>query len=87
MSIWFRTIVRTVAFRFPMLLRAIRLVLSRAQKISEIKNVYSLLLELHSDTALQLPVLVEQNRKMLRELESLKLEVERLKKNQRTSRL
>jgi hypothetical protein len=86
MSIWLRTIMRTISFRFPLLLGAIRLVLNSATKIREIKNVDSLLLELHSDVALQLPVLVEQNRKMLRELELLKNEVESLKKYNETGR-
>jgi len=87
MPIWLRTIARSVAFRFPILLGAIRLMANGAQKIREIKRVDSLLLELHSDTAMQLPVLVEQNRKMLRELEALKLEVELLKKSQENGRI
>jgi hypothetical protein len=79
MATWFRVTARTIAFRFPIILGSIRIILNKAQKIREFKNVNSLLLELHSDTALQLPILVEQNRKMFRELELLKLEVKRMK--------
>lgn len=79
MITWFRVVARTIVFRYPLLLGAFRIISSKAQKFREFKNVKSLLEELHSDTALQLPLLVEQNRKMFRDVESLKLEIERLK--------
>lgn len=79
MATWLRVTARTIAFRFPIILGSIRFILNKAKKIREFKNINSLLLELHSDTALQLPILVEQNRKMLRELELLKFEVKRMK--------
>lgn len=78
---WLRAVARTIAFRFPLILKALRFVNKNATRLREVRNVNSLLSELHSDTALQLPLLVEQNRKMFRELEVLKLEVERLKQH------
>lgn len=79
MITWLRVVARTIAYRFPLILGVLRFINRKANKIREIRNVNSLLTELHSDTALQLPLLVEQNRKMFRELESLKLEVDRLR--------
>ena len=78
MASWFRVTARTVAYRFPLVLGTLRIVAGKVQKIREFKNVYSLLVELHSDTAIQLPLLVEQNRKMFREIQSLKLQVQQL---------
>lgn len=78
MVIWFRVVARTIAYRFPLILGTLRFFLKQAQRIREFKNVNSLLTELHSDTALQLPLLVEQNRRMFREVESLRIEVARL---------
>ncbi len=79
MITWLRGIARAFAFRFPIILKSLHIIGMKGKKIREYKNVNNLLSELHSDTALQLPLLVEQNRKMFREIESLKLEVESLK--------
>ncbi len=70
---------RAVALRFPIIVGLRDIARTNMQKIREYKNIGSLLSELHSDTALQLPLLVEQNRKMLREVESLKMEINLLK--------
>jgi hypothetical protein len=79
MITWLRVVARTIVFRFPILTNLFRMMSKKTQKIKESRNISSLLAELHSDTALQLPLLVEQNRKMFREIEALKIEIERLK--------
>jgi hypothetical protein len=79
MITWLRVLARTIVFRFPILTDSFRMMSKKTQKLRESRNINSLLAELHSDTALQLPLLVEQNRKMFREIESLKIEIEHLR--------
>jgi hypothetical protein len=75
----FKVVVRSIVYRFPIVIGSLRFIGKKAQRLREFKNVTSLLLELHSDTALQLPLLVEQNRRMFNEIESLKNEIRCLK--------
>jgi len=44
------------------------------------RNTHSLLSELDSEAGLQIPLLVEQNRRLFREVERLKSDIEMLKK-------
>ena len=57
-----------------------RIIRALALSFKTYSNAHSLLYELNSDVGFQIPLLVEQNRKLFREIEILKKEVEKIKK-------
>jgi hypothetical protein len=81
MITWFKLIIGKVVHRVPFFTGIFNFLTKKNQTIREISNLNSLLSELHSDAGLQIPQLVEQNRKMFRDIELMKIEIERIKKS------
>ena len=83
-----KTGIRAVFNNVPILLRlfeaARKWLLPVRSALRSYRNFHSVLAEVHSEIGLQVPVLVEQNRKMFREIEAIKRELDALKRGART---
>lgn len=82
-----KALARSVVYNIPLLHRTAHAVRNWISPVRQVfrnyKNMHSLLAELDSDVGLQVPILVEQNRKLFRELEQIKKDLEMIRKNAR----